>query len=86
MRCVEEKQTVGSSNSQSDSLSKTRTTFMSKMDRGMSLLLTQVGLKADKTDLDDLQQKLDTTNSVLAEVRGEVAALQQRQNKTTEDT
>ncbi len=52
----------------------------------MSLLLTQVGLKADKTDLDDLQQKLDTTNSVLAEVRGEVAALQQRQNKTTEDT
>ena len=52
----------------------------------MSLLLTQVGLKADKIDLDDLQQKLDTTNSVLAEVRGEVAALQQRQNQTTEDT
>ena len=52
----------------------------------MSLLLTQVGLKADKTDLDDLQQKLDTTDSVLAEVRGEVAALQQRQNQTTEDT
>ena len=43
----------------------------------MSLLLTQVGLKADKIDLDDLQQKLDTTNSVPAEVRGEVAALQQ---------
>ena len=84
--CVEDKQTVGSSNSKSDSLSKTLTTFMSKMDRGMSLLLTQVGLKADETDLDDLQQKLDTTNSVLAEVRGEVAALQQRQNQTTEDT
>ena len=84
--CVEEKQTVGSSNSKSDSLSKTLMTFMSKMDRGMSLLLTQVGLKADKIDQDDLQQKLDTTNSVLAEVRGEVAALQQRQNKTTEDT
>ena len=84
--CVEEKQTVGSSNSKSDALSKTLTTFMSKMDRGMSLMLTQVGLKADKIDLDDLQQKLDTTNPVLAEVRGEVAALQQRENQTTEDT
>ena len=43
---------------------------MSKMDKGMSLL-TQVGLglKADKTDLDELQQKLETTHTVLAEVR-----------------
>ena len=59
---------------------------MSKMDKGMSLLLNQVGLKADKSDLDELQQKLETTNTVLAEVRGEVATLKKQRNKTTEDT
>ena len=59
---------------------------MSKMDKGMSLLLNQVGLKADKSDLDDLQQKLETTNTVLAEVRGEVATLKKQRHNTTEDT
>ena len=59
---------------------------MSKMDKGMSLLLNQVGLKADTSDLDYLQQKLETTNTVLAEVRGEVATLKKQRNKTTEDT
>ena len=49
---------------------------MSKMDKGMNVTAAhQVGLKADKTDLDDLQQKLEMTNTILAEVRGEVAAL-----------
>ena len=59
---------------------------MSKMDKGMSLLLNQVGLKADKSDLDELQQKLETTNTVLAELSGEVAKLKKQRNKTTEDT
>ena len=82
--CVDEKQAFG--NSKSTSLSNTLTTFMSKMDKGMSLLLNQVGLKADKSDLDELQEKLETTNTVLAEVRGEVATLNKQRNKTTEDT
>ena len=82
--CVDENQAFG--NSKSTSLSNTLTTFMSKMDKGMSLLLNQVGLKADKSDLDELQQKLENTNTVLAEVRGEVATLKKQRNKTTEDT
>ena len=82
--CVDEKQALG--NSKSTLLSNTLTTFMSKMDKGMPLLLNQVGLKADKSDLDELQQKLETTNTVLAEVRGEVATLKKQRNKTTEDT
>ena len=82
--CVDEKQAFG--NSKSTSLSNTLTTFMSKMDKGMPLLLNQVGLKADKSDLDELQQKLETTNTVLAEVRGEVATLKKQRNKTTEHT
>ena len=82
--CVDEKEALG--NIKSTSLSNTLTTFMSKMDKGMSLLLNQVGLKSDKSDLDELQQKLETTNTVLAEVRGEVATLKKQRNKTTEDT
>ena len=44
--CIDEKQALG--NSKSTSLSNTLTTFMAKMDTGMSLLLNEVGRKAEK--------------------------------------
>ena len=59
---------------------------MAKMDKGMSLLLNELGRKAEKSDLDDLQQKLETTSTVLAEVRGGVATLKKQRHKTKENT
>ena len=44
---------------------------VSKMDEGMTLQLTKVGLKADKTDLDELQQKLRINQYSLSRSEGE---------------